>query len=269
MHIKTHVLLLLFYVISFQSFCDTLLIKKAIPCIQDGHLAIDKLENIYIYNQDLLIKLNSNGEIKNKYSNKLLGNITFIDVTNPLKILVFYQGNSTLLLLDNTLTEQSSPISLEQSGIEFVQHACISQNNGFWVYDAKTFQFKRFDEHLNLLSESGNTYLTTKTTLNPTLFYEINNRLIVQDDEKGFFTFDINGNFIKHVACTDCHFLSQHDEIIYYIQHDVLHLYHQTTYDEAKYTLPNKNAQYYWMNGSLWLKTNSYIEKYTIPKIKN
>ena len=60
---------------------------------------IDQYGFIYSIDKDNLIKYDSKGEILYNYSNKLLGDITQIDISNPLRPLLFYKDQGVIFSL--------------------------------------------------------------------------------------------------------------------------------------------------------------------------
>ena len=113
---------------------------------------IDQYGFIYNIEKDNLIKYDSKGEILYNYSNKLLGDITQIDISNPLRPLLFYKDQGVILALDNTLSQQKSQISLNELGL--YQTNCISNSNfdnGIWLYDLDVNEIIK----INYYSEIG------------------------------------------------------------------------------------------------------------------
>ena len=99
-------------------------------------IEIDQYGFIYHINKDNLVKFSKEGVPLYNYSNKLLGNITQLDISNPLRPLLFYKDQGIILALDNTLSLQKSEISLNELGL--YQTNCISNSNsdnGIWLYD--------------------------------------------------------------------------------------------------------------------------------------
>ena len=77
-------------------------------------IEIDQYGFIYHINKDNLVKFSKEGVPLYNYSNKLLGNITQLDISNPLRPLLFYKDQGIILALDNTLSLQKSEISLNR-----------------------------------------------------------------------------------------------------------------------------------------------------------
>ena len=130
--IKLFVLLLIFNTSNAQNINEKLfkLFSKS------EKIELDQYGFIYHINKDNLVKFNKEGVPLYNYSNKLLGNITQLDISNPLRPLLFYKDQGIILALDNTLSLQKSEISLNELGL--YQTSCISNSNfdnGIWLYD--------------------------------------------------------------------------------------------------------------------------------------
>ena len=80
-----------------------------------------------------------------KYRNVALGEITRVDLQNPLQIVLFYRRFNTVVLLDNQLNEirrinfsdVPQPIIAEAAG--------LASQNRLWVYDITTQQIGLYD----------------------------------------------------------------------------------------------------------------------------
>jgi hypothetical protein len=70
----------------------------------DGNISyfnVDNLDNIYFIVNNQLKKINANGDSVAVFNDvKKFGNPSYIDVTNPLKALLYYKNYSTVVVLD-------------------------------------------------------------------------------------------------------------------------------------------------------------------------
>ena len=112
-----------------------------------------------------------------RYSNLRLGDIASVDATNPLKILLHYRDYQQLVFLDNQLSPNGKPISLEQLGLEQAQLVCASVNNSFWVYDKRNNELHRFNENQQNVASTGNLRQVLSTEVTPVSMKEHNNYL--------------------------------------------------------------------------------------------
>ncbi|MBK9151697.1 MAG: hypothetical protein IPM26_12185 [Saprospiraceae bacterium] len=101
---------------------------------------IDKLGNLYVVtDKNILIKYDKNNREKYRYANKRSGRITQLDVSNPLKILLFFDDFNYLLVLDATLTEVID-FKIEDFGMTDITAAAIANDDNYWVYDPVQFR---------------------------------------------------------------------------------------------------------------------------------
>src|SRR3954471_3752167 len=84
----------------------------------------DNIGNIYTIKEDELIKYLPSGKFFARYSNLRLGNITYVDATNPLKLILYYRDFQQLVFLDNQLSVNSEVVSLEKLGYEQTDLVC-------------------------------------------------------------------------------------------------------------------------------------------------
>jgi hypothetical protein len=127
-------LIILFFKLCFvhsqtieTNFVDSVLLKA------DNFIGIDAFENYYYTIGTTFYKKTKSKAYS--YTNTQLGTISSIDITNPLKIVLFYSDFNTIVLLDNRLNELSNNINLStESFAKNVTFASISSNNNFWLY---------------------------------------------------------------------------------------------------------------------------------------
>lgn len=207
--------------ICFISLFLTLFISNEYKLIKtvsvNGNLfKTDLLENIYIINSQNIIKYNSNGEKLYTYNNNL-GNISYVDVSDPLKILVFYNEFNQIIFLDKTLSIIGSPILLDNLELDQIELACSSNTGGFWVYNSQTNQIKLINNNLQvkLQSVSINSILSTNTR--PNYMIEKNDYIYLNIPESGIIIFDKFGTYNKIIPIKNLNaFQIFNNNIIYY-----------------------------------------------------
>ena len=98
---------------SAQKITNQLLLNNKVDDI-----TVDRDGYIYEVVYDNLFKKNINGELKYSYSNKQLGKIGQLDVSNPLRPLILYKDLGVISILDNTLSLQENNIDLNNHYIK-------------------------------------------------------------------------------------------------------------------------------------------------------
>ena len=105
----------------------------------DKFIGVDDFDNNYYVKNNTLYKKTYLHTYS--YANSQFGEITSVDITNPLKVLVFYRNFNMVLLLDNKLNELSEPINFSiESFSENFAFVSMSSNNNLWLYS--------FDDHI-------------------------------------------------------------------------------------------------------------------------
>ena len=191
--------------ISMQSFAagDTTLqlqLAKTIPGTYSNFYT-DNLQNIYLVaaNTNQVKKLNSNGDsvavfnISTRY-----GKVYSMDVTNPLKVLVYYKDFATLLLLDRFFAIRTA-IDLRRLGITQVKAVALSYDGNVWLYDEGEGKLKKIDESGNVLVASADLRLVFDDALNPVKVIDNNSELYLYDSKLGWLIFDYYTAFKKQL----------------------------------------------------------------------
>ncbi len=159
----------------------------------------DNQSNVYVVKGNELTKYDKTGKVLYKYSNKNYGNISFVDASNMLRILVFYKDFLQVVLLDNTLSITGDPVNLEKVGFQQTQLVCSSNNNGLWIYDQQNFELIRFDQNLAKVQQTGNLTSTLNIELQPVALLEYDNKVYLNNPSTGILIFDIYGTYYKTI----------------------------------------------------------------------
>ncbi len=163
-------------------------------------IEFDHHGNIYLINDDNLLKLNDKQDTLYSYSNKLFGEISQLDVTNPLRPLVFYKDQGIITVLDNTLTQQKYVISLNEIGL--YQSKCIANSNfdnGIWLYDIDINEIIKIDHLSNIIYRSGNLSVILNAMNSAVIkLYEKNRKLYAITNDK-IFILDQFGSLISSI----------------------------------------------------------------------
>jgi hypothetical protein len=109
----------------------------------DAFVGVDGLDNMYFIKNNILFKKNK--EETWQYENISLGNITQVDIQNPLKIILLYENFNTIVLLDNQLNE-TQKINFSENTIPILVSAMgIASQNKLWIFDSISQQMGLFD----------------------------------------------------------------------------------------------------------------------------
>jgi hypothetical protein len=101
---------------------------------------------------ELLVYDLENKKTTYTFSDKRLGNISSIDVSNPLNTLIYSNQYQQITLLDRTLNPIAK-YNLLDYDINQSTAVCMGVDNSLWIFDASDFKLKKFSyDNKNLIS---------------------------------------------------------------------------------------------------------------------
>ncbi len=117
--------------------------------------AVDNLGNIYTLNADnQLKKIGPKGDSLAVFNDvRRYGKITHIDVTNPLKILVYYREFTTVIELDRFLNIVNT-VDFRKQNILQAKAVALGYDNNIWVYDELDAVLKRIGDDGSLVDQT-------------------------------------------------------------------------------------------------------------------
>jgi len=205
-------------------------------------ITTDILSNIYVVKGNELSKYNKTGKLLYKYSNKNLGNIDFVDVSNMLKPLLFYKNFLQIIYLDNTLSTNGDPVALDQIGYNQAQLACTSFNNSIWLYDQQNLELVRLDQNLDKITGTGNLSILLNMQLQPNYLLEYDNKVFLNNPSTGISIFDIYGTYYKTISIPNIQHFQPIGEWVYFMTADnKIEAYHIKTSDIKQFNIPSEN----------------------------
>ena len=206
--------------------------------VKSSSIASDKLGCGYVIDGGKrLVKISPDSTGQRNYNEVSYGNITAVDPTNPFKILVFYKDFATIVLLENTLSQQGT-IDLRNLGILQPSAICLTMDNNIWVYDEQEFQLKKINDSGQLISHSENFTNLFNEPSHPDFMIERDNVLYVNDSANGIRVFDIYGAYSKTIPIKGLHHFQVYKDQIIYFQDGKLFSFHTLTLQTKTILLP-------------------------------
>ena len=181
-----------------NSFSQKSSIQNLFEFPKNNRVETDQYGYYYIIDNDNLVKYNNEGHVLYNYSNKLLGSIDQVDVSNPLRPLLFYKDQGLIIVLDNTLSQQKNPISLNELGL--YQTSCIANSNfdnGIWLYDVDVNEIIKIDHLSQIIYRSGNLSVLIPNMEFPILFLKEKNRKLYVVTQNKIFVLDQFGSLLR------------------------------------------------------------------------
>lgn len=216
---------------------------------QNSHVSIDDFGNTYVITKSEILKYNVAGELIKSFSTKRYGSIDFVDVTNPLKILVYYKDFQQIIFLDNQLTASSNMISLETIGLEQTSLVCTSANNSFWLYNKQNNSLQRYSEKSQQLVKIDNLKRILDIDIKPNFMKEKSNYLYLNCPNEGILVFDIYGSFLKTIPIKNVTEFDVQNSNVLYFKNKVLNEYSSQTFNTTRKVFTDSLlSTVYWQN---------------------
>ncbi len=185
-------------ILSYAQIPDTIFFEEKVT-----YLNFDNQLNYYVITQrNELKKYDSKGKFITNFRAQTLGKIGFVDVSNPLSLVVFYPNLGRLLLLDNMLY-QKAEINLESLNLSEQNIVCRSFDNNFWVYDDRNFRLKKLAKDFNTVVEGEWLINKFEQDINPVWLQESGDKVYMRDQSLGIIVFDLYGKYQKTIALPD------------------------------------------------------------------
>jgi len=197
----------------------------------------DNFDKLYVISGNSLIKYNLKGEELCVFDSPFNENISFADVKNPMKILIYFENQNKLVFLDNKLSLIGDEINLESKNLYNDLLICESESDGFWVTDVSnnvlikyTSDFKEeFRKDLFELKETPDFMVSN----NNSLFVKTINGNILVYDNLGNYNFKINKKIHSEFQVSS-------DELHYFNKKNNLFIsYNINTGDSVTVVLPD------------------------------
>jgi hypothetical protein len=228
--------------------------------------SIDNLGNIFIlYQNGQLKKLNPNGDSLAVFNDvRRYGKLFSIDVTNPLKILLYYKDFSTIVILDRLLNNRAT-LDLRKLNLYQVKAISQSYDNNIWIFDEFESKLKRISDDGKLLDQFTDFRVLFDSVPSPQYIIDQNKQLYLYDSLKGVYIFDYYGAFKSRIPFTGWIDFSVINDILFGRDQRYLFRYEPGTFNLQRYPIPFSmiNSRKILMSpGKMYLLRDNKLEVY-------
>ncbi len=206
--------------------------------------SVDNLDNIYLLNSTNQVKkVNSNGDSVAIFNNvRKFGQATLIDVSNPLKVLLFYRDFSTIVVLDRFMNVRNT-IDLRKQNIFQVRAIGQSYDNKIWLYDEVENKLKKIDEDGKLLLETPDFRQLFGDTPSPQKIFDQDQFVYLYDSSKAIFAFDYYGALKNKILIAGWQNFKVAGKYIFGSAGDTLYRYDIKTFRIDEWKMPDELYQ--------------------------
>lgn len=257
-----------FLVVSAKAQTDTTFTLIRILKGDINAFTVDNLDNVYILdNRNQLKKYNSNGDSVAVFNDvKKFGQVTYMDVSNPLKVLLYYQDFSTVVMLDRLLNIRNT-IDLRKQNIFRAKAIGQSYDNKIWVYDELDNKLKKIDEDGRLLQETPDFRLLLGQALSPFQLFDENKYIYLYDSLQGVYVFDYYGALKNNIMIQRWNNFKVAGKYIFGSKSDTLYRYEISAFQYDEWKMPPeifRSRSFNFSSSRLYALKNDGIEIYTI-----
>ncbi len=207
--------------------------------------AVDNLDNLYI--------ISSTGQVK-KFGPKgdsigvfngvrNYGKLTAIDVTNPLKPLLFYKDFSNVVVLDRFLAARVS-LNLRKFNILQPSAVGLSYDNNIWVFDQYDNKLKKIDESGNLLSQTDDFRSLFGQSFAPQKIINDDGFVYLADSTSGIFVFDNYGTYKRKILVKNWNAIDISSGRVVRVSKDAIVVYNPVNLSEKSFSYPSSFKPY-------------------------
>ena len=225
-HNKISILLLGFILFTFS--CKTLKTEKKEE--KTSFISQDKLGNLYQISDMKIVKYSS--KLDTLQSNSIFSNgtITSFDSRNPMQLILFYNQQQEIILLDNTLSQTNK---IDLLFFEWIDLACSSnRDNSFWLYSITTQSLIKTDKTGKITNRFKNIAQLVQKNINPTQLIEYENEVYLLDPDEGLFVFDLFGNFTKRIQLEKTENVKFYNKKVFYRVNNSIYSYNLINFDK-------------------------------------
>lgn len=211
---------------------------KTIPIASDFIVA-DNFSNLYVIKDFRITLFDLNGEQQFVFEDYSNGKISQVDVTDPMKIIVYYKDFMFVRLLDKTLSDLSS-FRLNNFGFDLVEAIGHTRDRKFWIYSQSDFKLKKIDDAGNVFNESELFNILFEEAINPTKIIEYEGFVYLLDEENGVYVFDQFGTYSKRIPLKNINYLQILQNKLIYFNGESLNSYDLNWSTSKEMPLPIK-----------------------------
>ncbi|MES2430442.1 MAG: hypothetical protein V4556_05855 [Bacteroidota bacterium] len=239
LQIKISLLFLFVLVFTKMKAQDSSFIQGKTVVGEFSYFTTDNLENIYLIDHsNQLKKLNAHGDSVGVYNDvRKYGKLFSIDATNPLKLLLYYQDFSTIVVLDRFLNKRNT-INLRRQNIFKVKAIATSYDNNIWLFDEGDGKLKKINDNGEVLNETVDLRQVFDTIPSPTKIIDRDGFVYLYDDNKGFYVFDYYGALKNKIPFLHWKNVEVISKDLYGFSDGHLYKYPLSSLDLKEYTLP-------------------------------
>ena len=201
-------------------------------------ISVDNFGNFYAVEDNRITKFDKMGAKLQTYEEVKYGKIGSIDISNPMKIVVYYPDFMQAVLLDRFLAYFTT-YNFFDLGYQNVTAVGSSSDGYLWFYDNLTFTLKKVDQTGKVQIQSQPVNQLINTVITPNFIMEKSGQVYVNDPAVGVLVFDNFGAYYKTIPVKGLERFQIFQEQFVYSEKGKLKSYNPVTFDAKMISLPD------------------------------
>jgi hypothetical protein len=203
---------------------------------------VDRLRQIYLITpNNEIIKYGPDGKEQFRYNDNTLGDLAYIDATNPFNLLLFYADFQAAVTLDRTLNLIGRP-NLWELNLSNPRAVAMANDNALWVYDDAAHRLLRVDQQGRTLSASDDLSLLLNIAPSPEILLARDNLVFANDPRHGILVFDNFSQYVRTLPVIGAGQLHWLEQRLAYMRDGALYLFDPRFFNETMFPLPPELA---------------------------
>lgn len=192
---------------------------RQLPGRDIRRFSVDELNNVYLVDKkNGITKYNAEGDSVAFFQQISLGPVGAMDVTDPMRILVYYPNFLQVVMLDRMMAPLNH-VDLKMLGIRQPTAVAVSRDGSFWVYDYLQVKLIKLDRQYKNVAQSNDLRILLNEVPKFEMMFEKDNELWAYDKDKGLFIFNRFGDFLSKIelpsATAVLNIRKEQDQVIY------------------------------------------------------
>jgi len=255
-----HFLFLLFFLAQIVVGQKVTEVSK-IPLVVDTFIGIDAYNNSYVVKRKTLEKKGQDGTFV--FNDFLLGEITSVDIINPLKVVVFYEDTNTVVLLDNKLSEMERISFNNLPQFVNISSASNAGNNSLWIFNVDTQQLELYNYR------SGRTTIVSQPFEGKLKSQASNFNYCFMLTETKIRTYNIYGSILSEIDINGLNKIVQQNEKLLAVGENQLLFFSENTIKPLNIPIPeNKIKDLQLTQDFLYIYDGNFLHTFSITQPK-
>ncbi|MBL7827913.1 MAG: hypothetical protein JNJ57_14885 [Saprospiraceae bacterium] len=223
---------------------DTLYLYRSIK-VEAVYATADQLDNTYVVTTENSVeKFDRTGRRAAYYTNRRLGDASYIDATNPMKILVWYPDFQTVVFLDRTMNEMGR-LKFSEIGFTSVRAIAMASDGNIWLFDDAISKAVKLNAEGAAMFQSQPLNLQFKDGFSPTRIRDNGTWVYLSDPQNGLCTLDQYANLIQSNAFLKTADFDLTGEWLVFTASNLMHLENTLVRQHQSISLPVTTGAWY------------------------